>query len=153
MIKKSGRLVTAGLTVVMLSACAGSARIEREASASHLTVYKTPTCVCCDGWIRHVEAESFTTEVISLADLAPVKEELGVPRHLSSCHTSTIGSYVVEGHVPAEAIRKLLREAPEARGLVLPGMPPGSPGMPGPQTPYSVLLLDAQGAVDVYHQQ
>jgi hypothetical protein len=116
-----------------------------------MTVYKSPTCGCCTAWIAHVEQAGFRCTVRDLADLTEVKASFGVPRALESCHTAQIGGYLVEGHVPADLIERLLREKPTARGLAVPGMPIGSPGMEG-GTPerYQVLLFDRAGGTRVY---
>jgi hypothetical protein len=109
---------------------------------SKITVTKDPNCGCCTGWIEHLRKQGFAVEVIETADLQPVKARLGVPPDLAACHTAQIGRYTIEGHVPAEAIRRLLRETPDAIGLAVPGMPIGSPGMEG-GTPevYEVVLV------------
>lgn len=114
-----------------------------------LTVTRDPGCGCCGGWVAHVKAAGFPVEVVETADLAPLKARLGVPQALISCHTAEVAGYVIEGHVPAEAVRRLLAERPRATGLDVPGMPIGSPGMEvpgtGPET-YAVVLFtpDAQ---------
>lgn len=110
--------------------------------APAVTVYKTASCGCCVGWVEHLQAAGFQTQVHDVADLAAVKEQLGVPQSLGSCHTATVGGYVVEGHVPATDIARLLEQRPAAKGLAVPGMPLGSPGMEhGEQLePYRVLL-------------
>jgi len=92
-------------------------------------VTKDPSCGCCDGWAAHIEAAGFPVQVVESADMGSLKQRLGVPAELASCHTAEVGGYVVEGHVPAAAIRRLLTERPEATGLAVPGMPAGSPGM------------------------
>ena len=99
------------------------------APAREITVYKTPWCGCCRGWVTHLTRAGFKPKVVELEDLAPIRARHGVPFELSSCHTGVIGGYVVEGHVPAAEIRRLLAERPAARGLAVPGMPMGSPGM------------------------
>jgi hypothetical protein len=116
-----------------------------------MTVYKSPTCGCCTAWIEHVQQAGFRCTVRDLADLSEVKTSFGIPRALESCHTAQIGGYLVEGHVPADLIEKMLREKPTARGLAVPGMPIGSPGMEG-GTPerYQVLLFDRAGGTRVY---
>jgi hypothetical protein len=94
-----------------------------------MAVTKDPSCGCCGAWVDHVRAAGFVVEVIESSDVNRVKVRLGVPQTLASCHTAEVGGYVVEGHVPAEAIKRLLSEKPMARGLAVPGMPAGSPGM------------------------
>lgn len=116
----------------------------------HMIVHKTPTCGCCSAWVDHVSKAGFTVEVHDMDDLGPVKARLGVPYAKGSCHTAEIGGYVIEGHVPADDIKRLLREMPDARGLVLPGMPLGSPGMEVPdgrQQPFTVELVHHDGSV------
>lgn len=94
-----------------------------------MTVTKDPSCGCCGAWIDHVRAAGFPVEVIESPEVPRLKVRLGVPRDLASCHTAEVGGYVIEGHVPAAAIKRLLAERPQAKGLAVPGMPIGSPGM------------------------
>lgn len=117
-----------------------------------VTVYKTAGCGCCGAWVEHLQAAGFQTQVHDVADLAAVKARLGVPRALGSCHTATVGGYVIEGHVPAADIRRLLAQRPAATGLAVPGMPVGSPGMEQGEArdPYRVLLLGAEVAPVVF---
>ena len=113
------------------------------ADAPTVTVYKSPTCGCCAKWVEHLEASGFAVETVDRTDMGTVKDSLGVSRDLSSCHTGVVDGYVVEGHVPAEQIKRLLDERPDALGLSVPGMPIGSPGMEvGDQRdPYDVVLI------------
>ena len=97
--------------------------------AGHLVVYKSPTCGCCTAWVDYLREEGFTAEVVDVDDLAPVKQRHGVPQRLGSCHTAVVDGYVVEGHVPADDIRRLLAERPDVAGISAPGMPQQSPGM------------------------
>ncbi|HEB80038.1 MAG TPA: DUF411 domain-containing protein [Rhodospirillales bacterium] len=118
------------------------------ASAAEMVVYKSPSCGCCGGWVRHLRQSGFTVEIREREDVVPIKRKLGVPERLDSCHTASIGGYVIEGHVPAKDIRRLLAQKPKASGLAVPGMPMGSPGMEqegGQKEPYAVILFD--GAV------
>lgn len=113
-----------------------------------VTVTKDPSCGCCDGWAAHVEAAGFPVRVLESGDMFSLKQRLGVPADLASCHTAEVDGYVIEGHVPAAALRRLLAERPKAIGLAVPGMPAGSPGMDFPglePEPYEVLLFDASG--------
>ena len=121
---------------------AGWLPVGANAAPAAVTVYKTASCGCCVGWVEHLQAAGFQTQVHDVADLAAVKEQLGVPRALGSCHTATVGGYVIEGHVPAADIRRLLAQRPQGTGLAVPGMPVGSPGMEyGDRVdPYQVLL-------------
>ena len=101
------------------------------ASAPRIAVTKDPDCACCGGWVDHLKKDGFDVSVIQSPDLSAVKRRLGVPAALAACHTAEIGDYAIEGHVPASAIRRLLAERPIAKGLAVPGMPVGSPGMEG----------------------
>jgi hypothetical protein len=118
-----------------------------------LVVHKSPYCGCCEQWVEHIKHAGFDVEVREVDNLGPIKEALGVPAGAGSCHTAEVGGYFVEGHVPAQDIKRLLAEQPAARGLAAPGMPPGSPGMPvpdGQEQPYEVLLIGADGTATVY---
>lgn len=138
---------------------AGGAEQSAETAAAPLAagaepvvhVYKTPTCGCCADWVTHIEEAGFKTEVQDLPNLNGIKQRLGLPQQLGSCHTAMVGGYVVEGHVPAEVIRRLLREKPALAGVAVPGMPMGSPGMEGPWTdPYDVVGFTTDGELQVY---
>jgi len=120
----------------------------RDASASDtVVVYKTPSCGCCTGWVDHLRANGFLVTVEEMQDLKSLKTRLGVPGDLESCHTATVGGYFVEGHVPASDVRRLLAEKPVAKGIAVPGMPVGSPGMErGDQRdPYQVIQFGDDG--------
>ena len=127
-------LVLAG---VPAAACA------KMAQPPKLTIYKSPYCGCCGAWVDHVKGSGLKAVVHEMDDVTPVARKLGVPDELRSCHTAAIDGYFVEGHVPAQDIRKLLRERPKARGIVVPGMPIGSPGMEqgGRRDVYDTLLV------------
>jgi hypothetical protein len=119
----------------------------RAAAAGSLQVFKTPGCGCCEGWAEHLRANGFACDVAERADLASVKDRLGVPVSLRSCHTGTLDGYVVEGHVPAAALQRLLAERPaDAAGLAVAGMPMGAPGMPSTRPEaYEVVAFGAGG--------
>ncbi len=113
-----------------------------------MTVYKTETCGCCHVYVEYLEREDVSVKAVDVADLAAIKDQYGVPSDLQSCHTSIVGGYVVEGHIPLEVIEKLLAEKPAIKGIALPGMPSGSPGMPGPKTEqWTIYAIDNDGAV------
>lgn len=117
-------------------------------------VWKDPSCGCCKNWISHLQREGFQTQLFETGNAA-IRQRLGLPAKYASCHTARIGSYVIEGHVPAADIRRLLAEQPKALGLAVPGMPVGSPGMDGPEyggrkDPFDVLLVMADGSSRVY---
>jgi|SRR5690625_3485928 len=110
-----------------------------------VTMTKDPFCGCCSAWAEHLEVAGFPVRVVETGELHVVKQRLGVPAELASCHTAEIGGYVLEGHVPAPAVRRLLAKQPSATGLAVPGMPAGSPGMDYPGVtpePYEVVLFD-----------
>ena len=119
--------------------------------AADLVVYKSPTCGCCKKWVSHMRENGFSVEVHEQYDVTPKKDEYGVPRRLRSCHTATIGGYVVEGHVPADVVRRLLAEKPEVAGIAVPGMPMGSPGMEGyRKDAYDVVSFGKNGKTGIY---
>lgn len=116
-----------------------------------VTVYKSPTCGCCTKWIAHLRAAGFTVVAHDTDDLKGVQGSFGVPFRLGSCHTAKVGNYVIEGHVPADVIQKLLTEQPRIAGLAVPGMVTGSPGMEGPGAEaYDVVAWDRTGKTTVY---
>ena len=111
-----------------------------------IAVSKDPECGCCNGWVDRLRQAGFPVTVAEATDLSSIKARLGVPQKLSSCHTGEVRGYVIEGHVPADAIKRLLREKPQASGLAVPGMPIGSPGMEGGEPEeYEVVLFGKDG--------
>jgi hypothetical protein len=121
------------------------------AAADVITVYKTPTCGCCIRWIGHLQANGFEVVAHDLEDLTAVKRRHGVSAEVESCHTALVDGYVIEGHVPAADIRRLLKERPKVTGLTVPDMPVGSPGMEGPNPePYDVLTFEPSGRTKVF---
>lgn len=116
-----------------------------------IEVFKKPSCGCCRPWIKYMESEGFRIKVNDVPDVHPLKRERGIPKALGSCHTALIDGYVLEGHVSADDVRRLLGERPPIVGLVVPGMPKGAPGMEGPDpVAYDVLALSQDGSVTVY---
>lgn len=115
-------------------------------------VYKSPTCGCCNKWIDHLKANGFTVRSHDASDVVAHKVRLGVPYGYGSCHTAQVSGYLVEGHVPAKDIKRLLKEKPLARGLVVPAMPMGSPGMEagGRKVAYDVFLVNKDGSTQTY---
>lgn len=123
------------------------------AKAQQMVVHKSPTCGCCSAWVDHMRAAGFQVEVRETDNLHPIKERVGVPLGKGSCHTAQIGGYFIEGHVPAEDVKRLLAQKPDAKGLVVPGMPAGSPGMELPDgrtEPYTVELIGRDGSSTVF---
>ena len=116
-----------------------------------LVVYKSASCGCCRNWVEHMQKAGFTVVVHDVDDVQPMKDASGVPAALRSCHTAVAGTYVIEGHVPASDIRRLLHERPAIAGLAVPGMPAGSPGMEGtPGERYDVMTFGGSGAQRIY---
>jgi len=118
-----------------------------------ITVYKSPTCDCCKKWISHLEDNGFKVKSVNMNNVVPKKIEFGITRQTASCHTAVVEGYVIEGHVPANDIKRLLKDRPKGvRGLAVPGMPVGSPGMEqgDRKDPYAVLSIDKQGQTRVF---
>lgn len=122
-------------------------------SQTEMVVYHDPNCGCCSKWIEHMEENGFQVESRLETNMNRVKHEHGVPRELPSCHTAIIDDYVIEGHVPASDVRRLLEENPDAKGLSVPGMPLGSPGMEhgNRRQAYDVVLFDESGEIEVFN--
>ena len=133
----------------------GAATLAQASSAKPLVeVWKDPNCGCCHLWVEHLQAEGFAVKVNDVGNTA-ARKRLGMPEALGSCHTARVGGYVIEGHVPAADIRRLLKDKPQALGLSVPGMPIGSPGMDGPEykgrkDPYAVLLVQRDGSTRTF---
>lgn len=123
-------------------------------AAQKVTVYKTSSCGCCRLWVDHLKANAFDVQAmdVSAADVRAVSKTAGLPEDGTSCHTAKIGNYVVEGHVPASDIQRMLKERPAIAGIAAPGMPMGSPGMEqgGAKEPYDVLAFTKDGKITVY---
>jgi len=145
-------VVLAAAAVVSLGAAAGhSPAADPSATVSVITVYKSPSCGCCGKWIDYLRANGFQVKVEDLDDLSEIKAASGVPRQLQTCHTAVVEGYVVEGHVPADALRSLLHDRPKVAGIAVPGMPTGAPGMEGsPAQHYDVIAWDKSGKTTVY---
>ncbi len=134
-----------GIVLALLSAVAEA--------APTVTVYKSSTCGCCGKWIEYLRTNGFAVNAVDVPDISEYKQRLGVPLELGSCHTAVVDGYLIEGHVPVREIKRLLAERPKAKGLAVPSMPPGSPGMEGPRSiPYDVLLFQADGKYTVYQK-
>jgi hypothetical protein len=115
-----------------------------------MTVYKSPSCGCCKDWVTYMQAQGFTADVKDMNDLSEIKRSLGVPAKLESCHTALVGAYVIEGHVPADLVKKILAETPPIVGLAAPGMPADAPGMGNGKTAYDVISWDKAGKTSVF---
>lgn len=129
------------------NAMQGTEIAEPVAMTSEITVFRSPTCGCCGQWIEHMEAAGFTVKDNLTEDMTAIKEQYGVPANLASCHTTIVDGYVVEGHIPAEDVQRLLAEKPDVAGIAVPGMPIGSPGMESGDyvEPYTVFSFTESG--------
>lgn len=130
-----GAALAMAAAAVTLPAVAGEA----------MTVYRSPSCGCCGGWVDYMKGKGHESKVVMLDDVTPAKRKLKVPEEMESCHTAVIDGYVIEGHVPVEAIDKLLKDRPKVTGLAAPGMPQGSPGMSGRPEPFTVYAFGPEG--------
>jgi hypothetical protein len=141
-----------GLMAVVLTLATGyGVGAQRQAQVD---VYKTATCGCCANWVDHLRKHGFATTTTNVANMDGVHAKYNVPRQAQSCHTAVVEGYVIEGHVPAAEIERLLKERPDVVGLAVPGMPIGSPGMEGAGArPYNVLTFDKQGRAQVFSTQ
>ena len=128
-----------------------AATVAQPARAAKITVYKSPWCGCCEQWIGHLRSQGHAVTSRNMEDLDAVKKMAGVPEALQSCHTAFVAGYVIEGHVPAEDVARLLAERPQARGLAVPGMPGGAPGMESAAAePYDAMLFRSDGGARVF---
>ncbi len=138
-----------GLMALLATACAGPAAAPvtgpgptATSGAREVTVFQSPDCECCGNYQAILRQAGFRVETRYVQDMSPIKEQFQIPRDMQSCHTAVIGEYFVEGHVPIEAVDKLLAEKPDIGGIALPGMPSGAPGMPGSQQePFVIFAL------------
>ena len=136
------------LSIVLFLAATGSAQA---LAAEMVDVYKSPACECCIKWVGHLRQAGFDVKVHEVTDIPGNRKKLGMPDKFGSCHSAKVGSYVLEGHIPAADIQRLLKEKPKALGLAVPSMPPGSPGMDIPNSPpYDTLLVQADGSTRVF---
>ena len=140
-------------TLLMLALSPLVVRAADRASVPRVVVYKNESCGCCKLWVQHLLQSGFEVQVHDVDNLGPIKDGVGVPVAKGSCHTAEVSGYFLEGHVPADDVKRLLKERPTAKGLTVPGMPAGSPGMEVPSgqvIPYDVLLVAKDGSTSVY---
>ena len=139
------------LSTALLAAVLAIAAPAAWAENAKITVYKSPTCGCCTKWMDHLEKNDFDVDFRDMRDVSPIKRANGVPPGMSACHTALVGGYFIEGHVPAEDVKRLLKERPEIAGLTVPGMPIGSPGMEGPNPErYRVFAVGRDGKLSTF---
>ena len=151
-------VVLAGILAAAAPARAGELQQRRGAPAAKpsISVWKTATCGCCGLWVEHMRQSGFEAAVVDVPDLEPIKQKLGVPPNLASCHTALVNGFIVEGHIPADAVRRLLKERPAGAGIAGPGMPIGSPGMEVPgghKQPYAIVAFDKQGKQSIFERR
>jgi hypothetical protein len=144
--------VTAALAAAVALAAAGAPQAQQ---APSVMVYKTATCGCCSKWVEHMRSQGFEVKTEDVDNISRVKATHGVPSEVGSCHTSLVGGYVIEGHVPADAVHRLLREKPKVTGIAVAGMPAGSPGMevPGRKDAYNIVTFDKSGPTGVFEKR
>jgi hypothetical protein len=139
------------LALALTTAAARPPAVDSAAKEPTITVYKDPNCGCCKSWIEHLIKHGYRVDARDTSEMSEIKRNLGVPEGLSSCHTAVVSGYLIEGHVPAKDIARLLKEKPKIAGLAVPGMPMGSPGMEGPRTQhYKVLSFDKAGTTKTF---
>mgnify|MGYP000203098569 CR=1 FL=1 len=139
---------------VFVSAFGGFLLLQNVSAEPEMRVYKSPTCGCCNKWIKHMEANGFQISAIDVLEMNFVKGKYGINRNLASCHTAVIDGYFIEGHVPATDVKRLLSDKPDIAGLTVPGMPIGSPGMEvgDRKDSYSVIAVGKNGDTQVFNQ-
>ena len=152
-IEMAGLALTLGAAVVAASPWL---QAQTGVAKPQVTVYKSETCGCCVKWVEHMEAAGFAVKATNVPDIDQVKRTYGVPASAGSCHTALVNGYIVEGHVPADAVQRVLREKPAIAGIAVPGMPVGSPGMEvesGRKDPYAIMSFDKAGKLAVYERR
>ena len=154
MMKRFVRTSTLGVSLLLFAlttAAAPAPATDPDAKKPTITVYKDPNCGCCKSWIEHLIKHGYRVDAKDSPNMTEIKRGLGVPDALSACHTAVVNGYLIEGHVPAADIKRLLKDKPKIAGLAVPGMPMGSPGMEGPRTQhYQVLSFDKAGKTKVF---
>ncbi len=154
MTRPTGRtiaLAVAFMTVALTTAAVRTSPSNTVAKKPIITVYKDPSCGCCKKWIEHLIKNGYRVDAKDTPNMMEIKRTLGVPEALTACHTAVVNGYLIEGHVPAADIDRLLEQKPRVAGLAVPGMPAGSPGMEGMGTQrYQVLTFDKNGKTKVF---
>ena len=139
------------LPVFLATLTLGTVSLSYAQTAETVEMYKSPYCGCCGKWAEHMSKAGFKVKAHEVEDVPAMRRKLGMPDKLGSCHTAKVGNYLLEGHVPAEDVKRLLKENPKALGLAVPGMPAGSPGMDVPNSPpYDTLLVHKDGASRIF---
>jgi len=148
---KATALAVALGTLALITVAGRNLPAKGDAKKPTITVYKDPSCGCCKKWIEHLESHGYHVDAKDTPEMPQIKRSLGVPEGLTACHTAVVNGYLIEGHVPAEDIDRLLAQKPAVAGLAVPGMPMGSPGMGGsPAERYKVIAFDKRGKQTVF---
>ena len=144
-------MVIAIIALLILSGCGKNGKTTANAG-DKVTVYKSNTCGCCSIYVDYLKGKGkMNVEVVNLDDISKIKTQYNIPSMLQSCHTTVIGNYFIEGHIPLEAIQKLMAEKPDILGIAMPGMPSGSPGMPGSKTgDFLIYSVKKDGTYDTF---
>ncbi len=149
--KRAAQLTVFTITLLLMLGSFSIFVSAQDISNIKVIVYQSPFWGCCKGWGSHLEKAGFKVKRVEIDNLSAIKQKYNIPSNLQSCHTGIVGPYFLEGHIPVEDIKRLLREKPEIRGLAVPGMPMGSPGMEGAYSdPYRVFSIDAKNKLRVY---
>ena len=152
--RNSGRIIAltvASIALALTTAAARTSASDAAAKKPTITVYKDPSCGCCKKWIEHLVKNGYRVDAKDTPNMTEIKHTLGVPDGLTACHTAVVNGYLIEGHVPASDIDRLLEQKPRVAGLAVPGMPAGSPGMEAAGTQrYQVLAFDKSGKTMVF---
>lgn len=144
-------LATVFITLALTTTAVRIRPVDASAKKPVITVYKDPSCGCCKNWVEHLLKHGYRVNAKDTTDMAAIKRALGVPDAITACHTAVVNGYLIEGHVPAADIDRLLAQKPRISGLAVPGMPAGSPGMEGPRAQrYQVLTFDKSGKTTVF---
>lgn len=140
-------------SLIYFSQIGSKGSIINTAQGKTITVYKSPTCGCCEKHVAYLRRSGFTVEVKDEQNIGSIKEQFGVPQEIASCHTAVLGEYIIEGHMPIEAIEKLIQDQPLIKGIALPGMPSGSPGMPGSKEGiFKIISFTKNGDQNVFQE-
>ena len=148
------KLIAVYLVAVVMIWLVASTGAHAAPEALEITVYRDPSCSCCGGWMEHLTTQGFQVRNVLTSDMGAVKQQYRVPNDLASCHTAVINGYVIEGHVPANDIKRLIAEKLDVAGIAVPGMPIGTPGMESENVPdpFSVFSFDQQGKAKTFNQ-
>jgi hypothetical protein len=150
------RTLLIGVAAVLTLSSASLGQQQAKPKLIPMTVYKSPACGCCSLWVDYMRKNGFDAKVQDVDNIGALKLKLGVREEFASCHTTEVGGYIVEGHVPVESVQRMLKERPKIAGIAVPGMPAGSPGMEvpsGKKDSYNILAFTSDGKATVYDRR